>query len=146
MYHVTLIGLIAGVSYLGWLLANTTPRQLAMILPRTLTFVLGSFFLIMGVFFAFFGAFAVGDGGAIIVCLIQSFVGLWLIFSGSAGLRGYPSYDQTTRRVGMIMALIIAMIVGVYYLPDYRFIAVMNVGFLAGGFVLTADLRQSQRR
>jgi hypothetical protein len=146
MFHVTLIGIIAVLSLLGWSLANSAPRQVSILLPRNLTFALGAFLLIVGIFFAFFGAFAIGDYGAIIGCLVQSFVGLFLIFAGSAGLRGDPFYDQTTRRIGMMMALIIVMLVAVYYLPDARFVSLLNAGLLAGGFVLTADLRQSQHR
>jgi len=146
MFHVTLIGIIASLSLLGWALANSAPRNVSILLPRNLSFFTGAFLLILGIFFAFFGAFAIGDYGAIIGCLIQSFIGLWLIFAGSAGLRGDFDYDQTTRRVGIMMGLIIVMLVAVYYLPDARFVALLNAGLLAGGFVLTADLRQSQRR
>ena len=146
MFHVTLIAIIAALSFLGWSLANSAPRQISMLLPRDFTFALGSFLLIVGIFFAFFAAFAIGDYGGIIGCLVQCFIGLFLILGGSAGLRGDFEYDQTTRRAGMMMGLVIAMLVAVYYLPDARFVALLNAGLLAGGFVLTADARQSQHR
>jgi hypothetical protein len=146
MFHLVLFAIVAAVSTLCWQLANTSPRVLTLLLPRTLTFILGAWFLIIGLFCAFCAAFIMSDAALIIGCLIQSFVGLWLIFSGSAGLRGSESYDQTTRRVGIMMALLIAVILADFYVPNAHVVALLNLGLITAGFFLAAELRRSPGR
>jgi len=146
MYHLVLIALVAALSLLGWRLVNSSPRVIALVLPRNVTFIFGAVFLIMGLFSAFCAALVYGSSELILGCLVQSFVGLFFVFAGSAGLRGYASYDQTTRRVGIMMALLIATIIGIFYLPDSHFVAVLNLGLITAGYFLTAELRQPARR
>jgi putative Mn2+ efflux pump MntP len=146
MFHLVLIAIVLAVSTLCWLLVNSAPRAVSVLLPRNLTFILGAWLLIIGLFCAFYAARYMGDSAVIIGCLIQSFVGLWLIFAGSAGLRGSDSYDQTTRRVGIMMALLIALILGAFYVPNVHFVALLNLGLITAGFFLAADLRRSPGR
>jgi hypothetical protein len=125
---------------------NSAPRVLSMILPTRLTFILGATLFTMGLFAAFCAALALGDSGLILGCFMQSFVGLWLIFASSAGLRGNAEYDQITRKVGIMMAVLVGLIVAVFYLPDMHAVAILNLGLVTAGVVLTGDVREGRGR
>jgi len=141
-----LFSLVVGVSVLCWGLVNSSPRVLSMILPSGLTFALGAVLFVLGLFAAFVAAYALRQPAAVIGSFVQSYVGLWLVFAASAGLRGSAGYDEVTRRVGLMMALLVGVIVAVLYVPDARVVSLMNVGLLGAGWYLTADRRHSRGR
>src|SRR5262249_12431187 len=130
IFHIVLLTIVITLCVLAWLLVNSAPRVLSLILPARLTFILGATLFTMGLFAAFSAPLALGGSCLILGCFIQSFVGLWLIFAGSAGLRGDPDYDEVTRKVGIMLGLLVAVIVAVFYFPNVHAVAILNLGLV----------------
>ena len=85
MFHIVLVLLVAAISVLGWLMVNSSPRVLAMILSPRLAFGTGAGFFILGLFCAFFQLYASVSYGPYLALLLASLLtpGLDRLFSPS---------------------------------------------------------------
>src|SRR5947207_14902162 len=70
IFHIVLLAIVITLSGLSWLLVNSSPRVLSLVLPPRITFILGSSLFTIGVFSAFCAAFALGDSGLVLGCFI----------------------------------------------------------------------------
>lgn len=143
MYHVVLVLIAAVVLGMGWLLVHSAPSLVARILPRTLSFILGTMLAVIGAFGGFTQAY-LDDGRGVIGCFVMIIVGLWFTLAPSAFNRGTYRDEALMKRLFAMLALIFAVTIATMYLPEFRAIAIANLVLVTGGFWLTtAFLRQA---
>jgi hypothetical protein len=139
LYHIILLSLLLTVSLAVWNLVHSSPRSLAMLLPPGLTFVIGTFFLVVGTFLAFAGAY-VQLGEVMVGSVIKAYVGVWFL---TTHLRGD---EEAIRRVFLMMGIMLVAIVGVFYAQDPRLNAMLLLMLTAAGYWLTTSFLRSLDR
>jgi hypothetical protein len=145
MYHVVLILLAVALVVMGWQLVLSAPRVLSLLLPQNLTFGVGAGLFILATFNAFGSAFALQEPSAVLHSFVSIFVGMWFMFAATAGLRGSPSDDELVKRVAAMTAVMFVVILAALYISDPRVIALMNLGLITGGFVVTQNFLRRTR-
>ena len=139
MYHVVLILLLLCLTGMVWTLVQSSPRILSMVLPKRLTFAVGTGLLVLGVFSAFASAFVLQDPGAMLGSFVQTYAGLWFMLAISSGARGSYDDEQMLKRLFLMMILMLGSIVGTLYVGEARGVAVLHLMLITGGFWITAN-------
>src|SRR5688572_8333696 len=120
MFHLTLIILSVVLASSMWLLILSAPRALSLVIPARPAFYIGAAFFVFGLFGAFVGAYSLHDGASVLASFLQCFIGLWLMLAPSAGLRGSDLDQQMMRRLFLMVAFIMVIIIAAMYVPDAR--------------------------
>jgi hypothetical protein len=131
MYHIVLIALIFALSLGIWNLVHAAPMSVAYFLPRRLTFYVGAFLFLFGIFFAFLSAYPLQNAPGMIGCFVQAYIGLWLLLAHHRG------DEQTIRQVFLMVGTLLLTIVAIYYVQDPRGIALLSLIMVASGYWLT---------
>jgi hypothetical protein len=131
MYHLILFAIIFALSLAMWNLVHTMPRSLALLVPSRVAYFVGIFFLVFGIFFAFFSAYGLHDAGAMIAFFIQAYVGLWFL---TIILHGD---EDAIRQMFMMMGVILLTIVAAYYFTDPKVVAMISLVMVTSCFWLT---------
>lgn len=139
MYHIVFVLLSATVLGMGWLLVHSAPPLVARILPKTLTFIVGSFLALFGAFGAFMDAYYLRDASGVFGCFVMIVVGTWFMLAPSANARGTYRDEQMMKRIFIMLGFVFAVIIFALYLPQYRAVAVLNLLMVTGGLWFTAN-------
>ena len=137
MYHVVLVALVGAFMLGAWNLVHSAPRVLSLFLPRGFATVMGAVLLIIGIFCAFFAAYAMRSPEAMLGCFVQAYIGLWLMLATTSNLRGSYEDEQMLRRLFLMLGLITVVVVSALYVQDTRVIALLNLLMLGSGVALT---------
>lgn len=137
MYHVVLFAIIFTLSLAMWNLVHAMPRSVQLIVPSRVAYIVGVFFMIFGMFFAFISAYAMRDAGAMIAFFIQAYVGLWFLT-----IRLYGDEDAI-RQMFIMMGVILLTVVGVYYFKDPKIVAMISLIMVTSCFWLTTHFLRS---
>jgi hypothetical protein len=139
MYHVVFILLSACSLGMGWLLVHSAPPLVARILPRTLTFIVGSVLALLGAFGGFMDAYYLRDASAIIGTFVMIIVGVWFMLAPTANERGTWRDQQLMKRIFIMLGFVFTVIILAFYLPHYRAVAVFNLLMVTGGLWFTTS-------
>ncbi len=139
MYHIVLVGLATLLLLLSWNLVRFSPRVLAMLLPRAVTFGVGLGLFVIAIFSAFAAASVLKEPLVMLQCFVQGYVGLWFMLATTAGMRGSYSDHQMLIRLFGMMALVMAVIISSLYIGDARILAGVNLMLIAAGFWITTN-------
>jgi len=139
VFHVIVIILTALLTILSWFLVQSAPRVLSMVLPRTLTFAIGTLFFVLALFSAFTAAYILRDPTGMLHSFVQVFVGLWFMLATSSGMRGSHEDDQMLRRLFLMIGILMAVIIASLYVPNHQALASLNLLLVAGGFWVTTN-------
>jgi hypothetical protein len=137
MFHIVFVLISVTTLGMGWLLVHSAPAIVARILPRTLTFIIGSFLCLFGAFGAFMDAYYLRDAFGVIGCYVTIVVGLWVMLAPSANARGTYRDEQLMKRIFAMLAIVFFVIGLAMYLPQYKVIAFLNLMMVTGGLWFT---------
>ncbi|MGE0688268.1 MAG: hypothetical protein AB7P33_16105, partial [Dehalococcoidia bacterium] len=139
MYHIVFLMLSATVLGMGWMLVHSAPPLISRILPRTLTFIVGSFLALFGAFGAFMDAYYLRDASGVFGCFVMIVVGTWFMLAPSAGNRGTYRDEQLMKRIFIMLSFVFIVITCALYLPQYRAVAILNLLMVTAGLWFTAN-------
>lgn len=139
MYHITMILIIASMSGLGWMLLQSAPRSLSLLLPTNLTFGLGACFFTFAVFNAFTSAFIFQKPEFLIESLILVIVGLWFMCAATAGQRGSANDNEMMKRLAAMLLLLMGLMVSMLYVNDPKVVSVLSLAMIGGGYWVSRD-------
>ena len=137
MFHIVFVLLSATTLGLGWMLVHAAPPIVSRLLPRTLTFIIGSFLSLFGAFGAFMDAYYLRDAYGVIGCYVMMVVGLWFMLAPTANARGTYQDEQLMKRIFAMLTLVFIVIGLAMYLPHYKVIAFLNLLMVTGGLWFT---------
>jgi len=137
MYHIVFALLSASILGMGWLLVHSSPPIVARILPKNLTFLIGSFLALFGAFGAFMNAYYLRDAGAVFGTFVMIIVGLWFMLAPTSNMRGTYRDIQLMKRIFAMVGLVFFVVTVAMYLPQYRAIALLNLLMVTGGLWFT---------
>ena len=124
---------------MAWLLVHSAPPMVARLLPQPLTFAIGAFLFVLGVFSAFTGAQVTQDPGAILYAMVRMYVGLWFMLASTAGLRGSEDDRQFMRRLFGMIGIVMTAIIASMYFDGRQAMAAVYLVMIAGGFWVTIN-------
>jgi hypothetical protein len=136
---VIIVALIFAFALVAWNLVHFAPRSVAMFLPDRICTIFGAVLLPLGVFSAFTAAYAQQDAQGLIGSSVIAFVGLWFLLVKPAGNGITTAMEGLIRRVFIMMAILMAVLVATLYLGDSKLEAAANLLLLAAGFWLTTN-------
>jgi hypothetical protein len=139
MYHAVFILLSVSSLGLGWMLVHAAPPIIARILPKTLTFIVGSFLALFGAFGGFIDSYYLRDASGVIGCFVTIVVGVWFMLAPSANARGTWRDQQLMKRIFVMLGFVFAVIIFAFYLPHYRAVAILNLLMVTGGLWFTTN-------
>lgn len=146
LIHVIIVALVFAFALVVWNLLHFAPRSVAMFLPDRVCLALGAILLPFGVFSAFIAAYLKQNPEGMIGSIVIAFVGLWFLLIKPAGSGLTTEMEQLIRRVFLMMAVLMAVIIAILYLGESRLVAVANLMLIAAGFFLTTGyLRDTSR-
>jgi len=147
MVHVmALVILAVTLSVMAWFLVHYAPPLVSRLLPQPLTFAIGAFLFVLGVFSAFAGAEVSQDPAAILYAMVRMYVGLWFMLASTAGMRGSEDDQPFMRRLFGMIAIVMTAIIASLYLEGRQAIATLHLLMIAGGFWVTVNyLRLTDR-
>jgi hypothetical protein len=133
VYHIVLILLTGALLFMSWHLVHASPSVLGRILPSGLTFGIGIFIFIFGTFIAYCSAYG-GDPGGVLGSFVQVIVGLWFMLSTTSGMRGSDGDERMLKRLFIMIGLVMAMMIGMLYMPNPYYVSVLDLLLVTGGF------------
>jgi hypothetical protein len=135
VYHVILIAIIATLFLAVWNLVHATPRSVQLLISPGLSLWAGSAMLVVSMFFAFAAAVLVQSGPGMIGFMLQGHIGFWVL---SIYLR---EDEDALRRAFLMLAALLVVIVGAFYIQDPYGIALLSLVLLGGFLVLNHEER-----
>jgi hypothetical protein len=123
----------------AWNLVHFAPRSVAMFIPDRICFIFGLVLLPLGAFSALAAGYGQQDAEGLIGSIVIAFVGLWFLLVKPAGSGITGEMEQLIRRIFVMMALLMAVLIATFYLGESRLVAVANLMLVAAGFWLTTS-------
>jgi hypothetical protein len=139
LIHVIIVALIFTFALVAWNLVHFAPRSVALFLPDRICFIFGLVLLPLGTFSAFAAAYAEQNAQGLIGSSVIAFVGLWFLLVKPAGNGITTEMEGLIRRVFIMMALLMAVLIATLYLGESKYVAVANLLLVAAGFWLTTN-------
>lgn len=140
MIHIIIVALLFAFALVAWNLVHFAPRGIAMFLPERICLIFGLVLLPLGAFSALAAGYGQQNAEGFIGSIVIALVGLWFLLIKPAGL-GITNGDieQLIRRVFIMMALLMVVLVASFYLGESKLVAVANLLLVAAGFWLTTS-------
>jgi len=138
MVPIVVLLIVLGLG-LGWQCAvQSTPWVLSLFLPARLTIVIGSFYLLAAALTGCYAVYELRDPGLFLACLVQGFVGSWLMMAPFSGLKGSQEYDDLLRVVGLMLAAAVVVLMLSLYLRTNISQAILELWLVlfGGGLVM----------
>jgi hypothetical protein len=146
LIHLIIIGLLFAFALVAWNLVHFAPRSIAMFIPDRICLIFGLVLLPLGAFSALSAGYGQQNAQGFIGSVVIALVGLWFLLIKPAGAGITGDTEQLIRRVFLMMALLMVVLVVSFYLGESKLVAVANLMLVAGGFWLTTNyLRQIDR-
>ena len=139
MIHVMIVALLFAFALVAWNLVHFAPRSLAMFIPERICLIFGLVLLPLGAFSALAAGYGQQDTEGLIGSIVIALVGLWFLLIKPAGNGITGDLEQMIRRVFLMMALLMAVLVASFYLGESKLVAVANLLLIAAGFWLTTN-------
>jgi hypothetical protein len=143
VFHIILILIAFALGLAWWNLVHSAPRVLSMILPRSLTWAIGTGFLVVAIFSAFAAAHVLRDPEDMLGSFVTGYVGLWFILATSSGMRGSREDQELMRRLALMIGMVVGVIIASLYVHDPRLMALLNLALVASGFAVTQNYLRS---
>lgn len=147
MIHIIIVALLFAFALVAWNLVHFAPRSIAMVIPDRICLIFGLVLLPLGAFSALAAGYGQQNAQGLIGSIVIALVGLWFLLIKPAG-HGISNGDieQLIRRVFIMMALLMAVLVASFYLGESKLVGVANLLLVAAGFWLTTSyLREIDR-
>jgi hypothetical protein len=138
LIYLIVIGLVFAFTLVVWNLLHIAPRRVAMLLPERVCLIMGSILLPFGIFSAFIAAFRQQNAEGMIASIVVAYVGLWFMLIKPAASGSYE-LEQMIRRLFTMMALLMAALIATLHLGESRFVALINLVLVTGGFLYARD-------
>lgn len=139
MIHIIIVALVFAFALVAWNLVHFAPRSVAMFIPDRICFIFGLVLLPLGAFSALAAGYGQQDAEGLIGSIVIAFVGLWFLLVKPAGSGITGEMEQLIRRIFVMMALLMAVLIATFYLGESRLVAVANLMLVAAGFWLTTS-------
>jgi hypothetical protein len=110
-----------------------------MFIPDRICFIFGLVLLPLGAFSALAAGYGQQDAEGLIGSIVIAFVGLWFLLVKPAGSGITGEMEQLIRRIFVMMALLMVVLIATFYLGESRLVAVANLMLVAAGFWLTTS-------
>ena len=130
MYHVILIAIIATLFLAVWNLVHATPRAVQMLLPPQVAMWAGTAMVVISMFFSFAAAVLVQSGAGMVGFMLQGFIGFWVL------ALHLQENEDALRRAFLMLGVLLAGIVGAFYIQDVVGIGLITMVIVVGGLVI----------
>ena len=130
---------------MSWHLVHASPSVLSRILPAKLTYGIGIFLFIFGIFIGFCAAIS-QDAGGLLGSFVQVIAGLWFMLAISSGMRGSDSDERMLKRLFLMIGMVMAMMIGTLYLRGPQSVAILNLLLVTCGFWVVTNYFQELDR
>lgn len=139
MIHVIIVSLVFAFALVVWNLVHFAPRSIAMFIPDRICFIFGLVLLPLGAFSALAAGYGQQNAEGLIGSIVIALLGLWFLLIKPAGSGITGEMEQLIRRVFMMMALLMAVLIATFYLGESKLVVIPNLLLVAAGFWLTTD-------
>jgi hypothetical protein len=116
MVTLVVLFVVLGLGFGWWCAVQSTPWVLSLFLPARLTIVIGSFYLLAAALIGCYAVYELRDPELFLACLVQGFVGSWLMMAPFSALRGSQEYDDLLKVVGIMLAAAVVVLMLSLYL------------------------------
>jgi hypothetical protein len=144
--HIIFIALIFAFALVVWNLVHFAPRSIALFIPERICIIFGLVLLPLGTFSALAAGWGQQNAEGFIGSIVIAFVGLWFLLVKPASSGITTEIEQLIRRVFLMMALLMAVLVAVFYLDETKWVIIPNLLLIATGFWLTLHYLQDMDR
>jgi hypothetical protein len=110
-----------------------------MFIPDRICFIFGLVLLPLGAFSALAAGYGQQNAEGLIGSIVIALLGLWFLLIKPAGSGITGEMEQLIRRVFMMMALLMAVLIATFYLGESKLVVIPNLLLVAAGFWLTTD-------
>jgi hypothetical protein len=139
LIHVIIVSLVFAFALVVWNLVHFAPRSIAMFIPDRICFIFGLVLLPLGAFSALAAGYGQQNAEGLIGSIVIALLGLWFLLIKPAGSGITGEMEQLIRRVFMMMALLMAVLIATFYLGESKLVVIPNLLLVAAGFWLTTD-------
>jgi len=139
LIHVIIVSLVFAFALVVWNLVHFAPRSVAMLIPDRICIIFGLVLLPLGAFSALAAGHGQQNAEGLIGSIVIALLGLWFLLIKPAGSGITGEMEQLIRRVFMMMALLMAVLIATFYLGESKLVAIPNLLLVAAGFWLTTD-------
>jgi hypothetical protein len=139
LIHIIIVALVFTFALVAWNLVHFAPRSIAMFIPDRICLIFGIVLLPLGAFSALAAGYGQQNAQGLIGSIVISLVGLWFLLVKPAGRGITGDMEQMIRRVFIMMALLLAMLIATFYLGESKLVGVANLLLLAAGLWLTTN-------
>jgi hypothetical protein len=139
LIHVIIVSLVFAFALVAWNLVHFAPRSIAMFIPDRICLIFGLVLLPLGAFSALAAGYGQKDAQGLIGSIVIALVGLWFLLVKAAGSGITSDMELLIRRVFIMMALLIVVLVASFYLGQSKLVAVANLLLVVAGFWLTTS-------
>lgn len=139
MIHVIIVSLVFAFALVVWNLVHFAPRSIAMLIPDRICIIFGLVLLPLGAFSALAAGYGQQNAEGLIGSIVIALLGLWFLLIKPAGSGITGEMEQLIRRVFMMMALLMAVLIATFYLGESKLVVIPNLLLVAAGFWLTTD-------
>ena len=146
MIHIIIVALLFTFALVVWNLLHFAPRSVAMFIPERICLIFGLVLMPVGAFSAVAAGYNQQNTEGLVASIVIALVGLWFLLIKPAGSGITTQMEQLIRRVFVMMGLLMAVLVVMFYLGDSKLVAVANLLLLAGGFWITMNYLQDMDR
>jgi hypothetical protein len=141
-----IVALVFAFALVAWNLVHFAPRSIAMFLPDRICLIFGLVLLPLGAFSALAAGWGQQNAQGLIGSIVIALVGLWFLLVKPAGRGLTDDMEQLIRRIFVMMALLMAVLVATFYLGDSKLVGIANLLLLAAGFWITTNYLQDMDR
>ncbi len=110
-----------------------------MLIPERVSLIFGAVLLPLGAFSALAAGHGQQNTEGFIGSIVIALVGLWFLLMRPVGSDIRGDTEQLVRRVFILMAMLMAVLVASFYIGENRLIGVANLLLVAAGFWLTTN-------
>jgi hypothetical protein len=139
LIHVIIVSLVFAFALVVWNLVHFAPRSIAMLIPDRICIIFGLVLLPLGAFSALAAGYGQQNAEGLIGSIVIALLGLWFLLIKPAGSGITGEMEQLIRRVFMMMALLMAVLIATFYLGESKLVVIPNLLLVAAGFWLTTD-------
>jgi hypothetical protein len=142
-----IVAILFAFALVAWNLVHFAPRSIAMVIPDRICLIFGLVLLPLGAFSALAAGYGQQNAQGLIGSIVIALVGLWFLLIKPVG-NGIANGDieQLIRRVFIMMAMLMVVLVVSFYLGESKLVAVANLLLVAAGFWLTTSFFRDMDR